>query len=243
MARTFQEKCREDCLLNGHTLPYAVHKKEADVVVRARAASLGACHTYLLRPHIFAGASVQNYLVGGFRGTPSGSSRLAAWMRRRGLRLPFPIPFGRQFLQTRFQFVHVDDVARLLAHILRREEPHSGLTVLNVAGRGQALTLERCLEIGRTRRVRLPGPAGVRAALQLLWKLGISAVPPEATPYITTTYLMDLSRLREFLGNAYERVMRYTVEDALVDSFASLPDAPVAEATAESPVCTEVHHG
>src|SRR5207247_5144416 len=58
--------------LGAHTLPYAIHKREADVVVQARAPRLGACSTYLLRPHIFVGASMQNYLVGALRGTPTG---------------------------------------------------------------------------------------------------------------------------------------------------------------------------
>ena len=54
---------KEDFPLGAHTLPYAIHKQESDDVVRFRAESLGDCTTYLLRPHIFAGASMQNYLV------------------------------------------------------------------------------------------------------------------------------------------------------------------------------------
>ncbi|HXE91470.1 MAG TPA: NAD-dependent epimerase/dehydratase family protein [Terriglobales bacterium] len=225
----------EDYPLGGHTLPYAVHKREADEVVRQRAFWLGACSTWVLRPPIFAGASVENYLVGGFRGTPSGTGRLAAWMRKRGWRLPFPVPFGERYLKIRFQFVHVDDVARLLAWILRRTDPGPPVTVLNVAGRGEPLTLERCLEIGNNRMVRVPGRWGVRRTLALMWKLGISAVPPEAMPYITSSYLMDLSRLRELLGADFENVIRYTVEEALVDTFrpAGQPE-PVERVIAES---------
>src|SRR5213079_3665937 len=50
----------EDFPLGGHTLPYAIHKMESDRVVQQRAPSLRGCSVYMLRPHIFAGASVQN---------------------------------------------------------------------------------------------------------------------------------------------------------------------------------------
>ena len=46
---------KEDFPLGAHTLPYAIHKRESDEVVRYRAESLGDCCTYVLRPHIFAG--------------------------------------------------------------------------------------------------------------------------------------------------------------------------------------------
>ena len=219
----------EDAPLQAHTLPYAVHKRESDQVVQARATMLGDCSTYILRPHIFAGASVENYLVGGFRGTPTGKGRIAAWLRRRGKRLPFVVPLGSRYMETRFQFVHIDDMARLIAHILRRPEPAKGaLTILNVAGRGDALTLRRCLELANTRAFRAPGRSGARAVLALMWKYGICAVPPEAAPYITGTYLMDTARLRRFLGAEYEKVIRYTVEEALQDSFSTNVQRPAA---------------
>ena len=47
-----------------HTLPYAIHKKQSDEVVQQRAPALRGCSVYILRPHIFAGASVENYLSG-----------------------------------------------------------------------------------------------------------------------------------------------------------------------------------
>ena len=209
----------EDFPLGGHTLTYAVHKREADEVVRARSEYLGACSVYLLRPHIFAGATMQNYLIGGFRGTPSGRGRIASWMRQRGWRLPFIVPWGQQYLENRFQFVHVDDVARLIAYLLRRPQGEPSLTVLNVAGRGEALPLERCLALAGTKAFRLPGYAACRAMLGLLWKLGVCAVPPDALPYIAGSYTMDTHRLREFLGDAYPEVIRHTIEEALVDSF------------------------
>ena len=236
----------EDFPLGGHTLTYALHKREADEVVRARFEQLGGCGVYLLRPHIFAGATMQNYLIGGFRGTPSGRGRIASWMRQRGWRLPFIVPWGQQYLENRFQFVHVDDVARLIAYLLRRPQGEPALTVLNVAGRGEALPLERCLALAGTKAFRLPGYAACRAMLSLLWKLGICAVPPDALPYIAGSYTMDTHRLREFLGDAYPDVIRYTVEEALVDSFrasagSSQPAAsnpPPADETTEEKTLT-----
>jgi hypothetical protein len=53
----------------------------------------------------------------------------------------------------------------------------------------------------------------------MLWKWGISSIPPEALPYMTGSNTVDTTRLQQFLGPDYSRVMRYAVEDALRDSF------------------------
>ena len=209
----------EDYPLAGHTLPYAIHKREADQVAQARTKSMGACSTYILRPHVFAGASMHNYLINMLRGTPYGQGWLGRWIEKRGRKLPALIPYGRKYLDTRFQYVHVDDMARLLAWILRHHDTGRGLTVLNVAGRGEALTFERCAQIAGTEVTRLPGKTGCRIALNLGWKLGISSVPATAVPYFTGTYLMDTTRLREFLGKDYEDVIRHTCQEALAESF------------------------
>jgi hypothetical protein len=60
-----------------------------------------------------------------------------------------------------------------------------------------------------------------------MWKLGVSAIPPEAAPYMTGQYIMNTDRLGGFLGEDYENVIRYTVADAFADCF-----------TAENPVTT-----
>src|SRR6266852_2064275 len=112
------EPVSEDGQLGAHTLPYAIHKMEADRVVRQRAPALRGCSVYMLRPHIFAGASVQNYMLGAFRGTPNGRAKRAAKMRAQGKRLPCMLPYGQRYLENHIQFVHVDDMARLLAHIV-----------------------------------------------------------------------------------------------------------------------------
>jgi len=209
----------EESPLMAHTLPYAVHKKESDEVVQQRCAALRGCSVYILRPHIYAGASVENYLMGAFRGTPNGKGPRAERMRAEGKRLPCMLPRGQQYLDNRIQFIHVDDMARLLRHILQREPETQRLTVLNVAGRGDSLTFARCIEIAQARLVRVPGKWAMRQVLKFLWQQKISAIPPDALPYMTGEYIMNTDRLRRFLGPEYEHVMQYTVTDAFADSF------------------------
>jgi UDP-glucose 4-epimerase len=217
----------EDSPMGAHTLPYAIHKMEADRVVQQRAPALRGCSVYMLRPHIFAGASVENYMLGAFRGTPNGGANRAARMRDQGKRLPCMLPYGEKYLANRIQFVHVDDVARLLAHIVRRTRPESQrLTVLNVAGRGEPLTFAGCIDAAHAKLIRVPGKWAFRLVLQSLWKLGISAIPPQALPYMTGEYIMNTDRLQKFLGEDYEKVIRYSVAEAFADSFVA--DVPAA---------------
>jgi nucleoside-diphosphate-sugar epimerase len=210
---------REDYPLGAHTLTYAVHKRESDEMVRSRWQQLGKCSTYILRPHIFTGPTVENYQIGALRGTPGGRSRVAARMRRQGKRLPLVLPWGGRYLENKFQFVHVDDVARLIGFILRRAEGPAGLTVLNVAGRGEPLPLWQCAKIGAAKIVRLPSKTLCRLIVQLVWSLGISSIPPDAAPYLIGSYTMDTARLREFLGHQYERIIRHSVSEALEAAF------------------------
>ena len=217
----------EEFALEAHTLPYAVHKRESDRVVQQRAPALRGCSAYILRPHIFAGASVENYLMGAFRGTPNGKGKRATQMRKEGTRLPCMLPYGEQYLDNKIQFVHVDDMARLLAWILRREPEARRLTILNVAGRGEPLTFRQCTDTAHAKVIRVPGKWAMRMVLQYLWKRGISAIPPEALPYMTGQYIMNTDRLKKFLGDDYEKVIRYSIADAYLDSFKT--PAPVAE--------------
>ncbi|HVI08365.1 MAG TPA: NAD-dependent epimerase/dehydratase family protein [Candidatus Binatia bacterium] len=209
----------EDSILAAHTLSYAIHKKQSDEVVQQRAPALRGSSVYILRPHIFAGASVENYLLGAFRGTPNGKSARAEKMRGEGKRLPAMLPRGQEYLDHKIQFVHIDDMARLIVHLLHRDPEAQRLTILNVAGRGEPLTLGRCIEMAQAKLVRVPGKWAMRLVLEYLWKRQISAIPPEALPYMTGEYLMNTGRLQEFLGSDYEKVMRYTIADAFADSF------------------------
>jgi nucleoside-diphosphate-sugar epimerase len=209
----------EESPMAAHTLPYAIHKKQCDEVVQQRSPALRGCSVYILRPHIFAGASVENYLLGAFRGTPNGKSARAEKMRSMDKRLPCMLPRGPQYLDNKIQFVHVDDMARLIAYILRRDPEAQRLTILNVAGRGEPLTFGRCIEIAQAKLVRVPGKLAMRLVLEFLWKRQVSAIPPEALPYMTGEYIMNVDRLRMFLGGQYENVLRYTIAEAFADSF------------------------
>jgi nucleoside-diphosphate-sugar epimerase len=209
----------EESPLGAHTLPYAVHKKEADEVVQQRCSSLRGCSVYILRPHIFAGASVENYMLGAFRGTPSGKGPRAEKMRSAGKRLPCMLPRGQEYLDNKIQFIHVDDMARLVKHILQREPEPQRLTVVNVAGRGEPVTFAQCIETAKAKLWRVPGKWAFRKALEFLWERQISAIPPEATPYMTGQYIMNTERLRRFLGPEYEHVIHYSIADAFADSF------------------------
>lgn len=215
----FPSPATEESPLDAHTLPYAIHKKESDEVVQQRCTALRGCSVYILRPHIFAGQSVENYLMGAFRGTPNGKSPRADKMRTEGKRLPIMLPRGQRYLDNKIQFVHVDDMARLIRHILQREPETQRLTVLNVAGRGEPLTFARCIEMAEAKLIRVPGTWVMRQILSFLWKRKISAIPPEAVPYMTGQYIMNTDRLRRFLGPEYEHVMRFTIADAFADSF------------------------
>jgi nucleoside-diphosphate-sugar epimerase len=209
----------EDSPLGAHTLPYAIHKKESDLVVQQRAPALRGCGVFILRPHIFAGATVENYLIGAFRGTPNGKGRHATRLRQSARRLPCMLPYGQKYLDNKIQFVHVDDMARLIAWILKREPEAQRLTILNVAGRGDPLTFAQCIELAHAKLLRVPGEWAMRRVLQFLWNWNISAIPPDAVPYMTGQYIMNTDRLKGFLGGDYERVIEKTNLEAFADSF------------------------
>jgi nucleoside-diphosphate-sugar epimerase len=209
----------EETAFGAHTLPYAVQKKECDEVVQQRCTALRGCSVYILRPHIFTGATVDNYFMDAFRGTPNGKGERAQRMRAGGKCLPVMLPRGQKYLDNKIQFIHVDDMARLIRHILQREPEMQRLTVLNVAGRGEPVPFAKCIEMARAKLVRVPGKWIMLQALTFLWNRQISAIPPEALPYMTGQYIMNTDRLRRFLGQEYEHVIRYTVADAFADSF------------------------
>jgi len=219
----------EEFALEAHTLPYAIHKRESDGVVQQRAPALRSCSAYILRPHIFAGATVENYLLGAFRGTPNGKGKRAEKMRKEGKRLLCLLPYGQKYLDNKIQFVHVDDMARLIAWILKREPEARRLTILNVAGRGEPLTFAGCIGMAHAELKRVPGKWAMRAVLKFLWKAGISSIPPEAVPYMTGQYIMNTHRLKKLLGDDYEKVVRHSIADAFADSFKAPSPAGAAQ--------------
>ena len=219
------EAVTEDAPLEAHTLPYAIHKKESDLVVQQRAPAMRGCGVFILRPHIFAGATVENYLMGAFRGTPNGKGERASRMRQAGKRLPCMLPYGQKYLDNKIQFIHVDDMARLLAWLLQREPEAQRLTILNVAGRGEPMTFAQCIQMAHAKLVRVPGRWFMRQILQFLWNWKISSIPPAAVPYMTGQYIMNTARLQNFLGSDYERVITKTNVEAFSDSVQGLAAA------------------
>jgi len=210
----------EDAPMGAHTLNYAVQKAEADGVVRFRAAGMGKCSTYLLRPHIFAGASVENYLVNAIRGRAFGNGRLAMTLRRRQMRLPLLLPIGEAYPKKLLQFVHVDDMARLVTWLLHKVPSEEGdVLVLNVAGSGTPISIAQCAEIAEAQMMRLPTRWLCAKTLALLWNWGVSSVPPDAFPYMSGSYTMSTRRLKDLLGRDYQKVIQYSSEGALRDSF------------------------
>jgi len=208
---------REDAPLNAHTLPYATDKRETDLLCQQMFPRLGGAALYIYRPHIYAGAAVQNWLIDGACGRPSGNGWLARLARRFGWRVAVLLPRSADATHA-IQFVHADDVARTLAWTLANFR-EGALEILNLAGEG-TLSLEECARVARTPILRPGGEGTVRFLLRLSYALGISAVPVEALPYYLGTPTMDTTRLRAALGSDFKSVMRYTTQEALEDSLA-----------------------
>jgi hypothetical protein len=136
------------------------------------------------------------------------------------------LPYRKRYARNRVQYVHIDDMARLIAHILEREPESKRLSILNVAGRGEALTIERCIELSGSKVIRVPGEWACKVALEYAWRTGLSAIPPGLAPYMLGECIMNTDRLRSFLGHDYEHVMRYTIEEAFVESLGALAQVP-----------------
>jgi len=210
------EPVNEDAPLLGHTFPYALHKRGADQLCQAWYRRLNGCAVYILRSHIFLGKEMDNFILSVLRGQPCGRGWLAKWLRRRGWRLPMILPRGRRY-DGLFQFVHIDDVSRLLrwvcTHYVRGK-----LEILNLQGKGTPVTSAQCASVAGTPLIRLPSYRLVQFLFHVLWWLGLSGVPPEALPYFTGSYIMNPRRLQALLGEDYDHVVRYTTWQALTEA-------------------------
>jgi nucleoside-diphosphate-sugar epimerase len=209
----------EEARLMAERFPLAAQERAADETAQFWAESLGECRSYVLRSCSHAGPNTQGYLLDTLRGIPPGESRVARSWREKGRRLQVWLPFGQEHLLTPFQFVHVEDMARLIAWILRREGHEPELTVLNVTGRGEPVTLERCIEVAEQKVFHLPGTGAYRRAIKKLWERGLSSIPPEALPYMLKASLADTARLQHVIGSDYPFVIQHTMEEALQESF------------------------
>lgn len=188
---------------------------EAEKVIRKRGTGLRACSIYVLRTSAFAGASSHNFLVSAFR------------VNDKGKQLPFALPWGSRILENRVQFVHVDDVARLVSYIAHKSEPEpQRLTVLNVSGRGEPISYQKCLEMAQAKRRSVPGKAALEGLLRYRWNRGSSPIPPDLVPYLIGESLVSSTRLKKFLGTDYEDVIHHTIADAFADSFSPAAEPP-----------------
>lgn len=207
---------REDAPLAAHTLPYAVHKRESDEICQRLHPKLGGCAVYIFRPHIYAGRTVNNFILHAMRGRPSGRGWLARLVERRRWRVPMLLPSSSKG-KNLIQFVHVDDVARVLSWTLKNFEP-GRLGIFNLAGSGPPISFAECAAMSGTPIVHLPGEASVTFMLKLFWNLGLSGVPPAALPYFLGSYTMDTERLAEALGAEYPSLIQWSSREALADA-------------------------
>ncbi|MCL4523719.1 MAG: NAD-dependent epimerase/dehydratase family protein [Acidobacteria bacterium] len=206
----------EEAELRAHTLPYAIHKREADEICQKMYRALGGCALYVYRPSIFAGKTMDNFILRAIRGKPSGRGWMARVFERAGWKLPMVMPATASG-ENLFQYVHVDDVARVLLWTLGHFQPGQ-LRIINLAGRGEGVTFAECARLAGTSVVRLPSEAWVVALLRFFWAIGLSGMPPQAIPYFLGSYTMDTTRLRKEIGADYESVVRFTSREALLDS-------------------------
>jgi len=211
---------REESRLDARGLIHVLQQQEADLTVQARASNLRRCKTYILRSHQLAGVGVESHTLSMLRGIPAPEGFIAGRMRRRGQRIPLPLPSKGDYLDHKLQFVHVDDVANVISYIVHRRQPDGPLTILNVAGRGDPLSLRRCTEIAQLPITHLPGVGMCTRAFGLFWNWGISQVPPEVFPYFLGSCVLDTARLRVFLGEHYRSIIQSTCEEALAECFA-----------------------
>ncbi|HKO05658.1 MAG TPA: NAD-dependent epimerase/dehydratase family protein [Candidatus Acidoferrales bacterium] len=206
---------REDAALAAESLPYAIDKRETDLLCQQMFPRLGGAALYIYRPHIYAGASVQNWLIDGVLGRPSGRGWLAGLARRRGWRIPILLPPSAN-VRNPLQLVHADDVARTLVWTLGNFR-EGALESFNLAGDGP-IAIEECARLAHTPILRAGGERTIRFLLRVFYALGLSAVPAEALPYYLAPPTMDTSRLRAALGKDWGEVMRFSTREALEDS-------------------------
>jgi nucleoside-diphosphate-sugar epimerase len=209
------DRVTEDAPLKAHTLPYAIHKRETDLICRQMFPKLGGCAMYIYRPHIYAGASVDNFILRAIRGRPSGRGWLARLFDSRGWKVHALLPESSE--GGLLQFVHVDDVARVLLWTLKNYQLGT-LQVLNLAGSGPPISFGECVRLAGTPVLRLNSVRQIERTLRFFWRIGLSGVPPESIPYYLTNYTMDTSRLEAMLGKEKDQVLRFSTREALLDT-------------------------
>jgi nucleoside-diphosphate-sugar epimerase len=209
---------KENFPQNPHTYTYALHKKETDELCQRRHPNLRGCAVTIVRGHIFLGKGVENFISLALRGEANPHRALGRWIRRRGWKLPLLLPTGKQNTGL-YQFMHIEDAARVLARLCDLYQPGE-MSILNLQGRGPAVTAADCAKLGGLSMLRLPTYGLVALLYRLFWALGISSVPSEALPYFAGSYVMDTAKLETLLGTDYDRLVRFTSEESIQETVA-----------------------
>jgi nucleoside-diphosphate-sugar epimerase len=157
-------------------------------------------------------------MINAVRGTAYGPGRLGKMLQERAARMPLILPMGREYLQHKLQFAHVDDVARVIAWILAQRKASDTVSILNLAARGEPLTISQIAQLAQAQIKRVPTVALSRGIIHTMWNLGATSIPPDAFPYLIGSYTMDTSKLRHLLGKQYEQIVQFTNESAIVDT-------------------------
>ncbi len=203
----------EDYPQQPHTYTYALHKKETDQLCCERFPRLNGCSVYIVRGHIFLGRNVDNFIVHSLRGEPARRSWFGRWLARHGWKLPLLLPRGAEY-DGLYQFMHIDDAARLMAWLCHNYEP-AKLMILNAQGRGSPLTAADIGRVGHVPVLRIGSYRFVESLYRLFWAIGVSPVPAEAFPYFAGSYVMNTERLERLLGPEYPQIVRFTSEEAM----------------------------
>ncbi len=207
---------QEDFPQQPETYTYALHKKETEEICRHYFPKLNGCAVCIVRGHIFLGPGVENFIVRALQGRPTDRTWLGRWVQRRGWRLPLVLPKGEKY-RGLYQFMHIDDAARLMAWLCHHYEPEK-LEVVNAQGRGSPLNGDDLARLCGLRIWRLPSYRLVAFLYWIFWTIGLSPVPPEAFPYFAGSYVMNTERLQGLLGPSYPQIIRFSAEQAVAES-------------------------
>jgi len=95
------EPVAEDAAAAGHTLPYAIHKRESDLVVQRRAPSLAWLRSVYSASHIFGRRGLSKLSDGRLSRNADGKSSRAERIRKAAKRLPCMLPYGQKYLDNK----------------------------------------------------------------------------------------------------------------------------------------------
>lgn len=147
---------------------YAEHKAEIEHWLAAWASAHPGLTITTLRPSIVAGPGVQNFIT-----------RLMEAPRFTGVKGHKPP----------MQFVHVDDVANALAHVIEHDLPG----VFNVTSEGW-LSFDEITAIADTKVAWVPEEVAFSTA-ERMWQFGIGEAPPGFIYSVMYPWVMSVDRL------------------------------------------------